>query len=690
MNKQDSVLQTPVSRRGFLVGTVATGTGVMFGATMLDQITGMSASEALAAGNFSPTMWYDITPTGIVNVHITKAEIGQHVGTALAQSVAEELEANWDDVRITYVDTDDKYGWASYVTGGSWSVNWTFDSLSRAGAAGRIALTEAAAKQLGVPTSECQATNSHITHTPSGQSLSYAQLVTAGGIDRTFTDDDLKTIELKKFGEYNLVGQPLPAIDIPPKTNGTARYGIDMNLPGQAYATLVRSNIRYGSRAKSVDDSAAQNISGYIKTLVIDDPVKHQENYVIALGEDFFASRAAADNISVDWEPGPNAGVSTDDIRQHALDLVAQGDKGLLFFKDGDPAGAIAGATQTLEAEYETAMAIHCPIEPQNAVVEFIDGVCHVYTGNQLQMLARDTTAQALGVETSQVVIHNQLLGGAFGRRLNNDNIIPTALAARELGRPVKLIYSREEDMMYDFTRSVVYQKMAGGLNSDGQLVGTRQDVVSGWGTELLSPGFLADSADKKGKLDPYIVNTADHWYSIPNMEAYAYKNELAQNAAPPGNLRSVSPGTTMFAVESFIDEAAHKAGQDPVDYRMSMLDAKGKNAGSAPYSVGGAKRLASALQHAIARAGYGTKPLPENTAMGVACVPAQERNTPSWTACVAEVAVNPDNGDFKVNKLTIAIDVGTAVNPNGVLAQTEGATLVGLEPGGQRASDAD
>ena len=250
--------------------------------------------------------------------------------------------------------------------------------------------------------------------------------------------------------------------------------------------------------------------------------------------------------------------------------------------------------------------------------------------------------------------------------------VIPAVLASKAVGKPVKLIYAREDDMAMDFTRPLTYQKVKAGLDASGNLVGLQHDVVCAWPDERWGPAFLAESADKKAKLDAFTVNGADFWYSVPNHKVRAILNELAQKATPSGHLRSVAPGWTFWAVESMIDELAHAAGKDPLDYRLAMLDGAGAN-------KGGAKKLANALRTAAGRAGYGSMTLSKNSGIGIACVSSQERATATWTACAAQVEVNPDSGEFKVNRLVVAMDLGTVVNPDGVRAQIEGSTLWGM-----------
>ena len=665
-----------LTRRDFLIGTAATGTGLVMGFSVLPVLSG-GAGEALAAGNYNPSLFVTMEPSGLTTVHITKAEMGQHVGTALAQAVAEELEVDWNDVRIDYPSSDEK--WGLMITGGSWSVNWTFDSLSRAGAAGRMALIDAGAKALGVAAGECAASNSMVVHGASGRSISYGKIITAGNISKTFTEDEMKAIKLKSFGEYKVVGKSIAALDIPAKTNGTARFAIDVFVPNMVYGQLVMPPTRWGAKAKSVDDAAAKKIKGYMKTVMVDDPTSVQKGYVIAIAETFWAAKAAAEAVKVDWDKGPNAKVSTSSLLKHAKDLVGDKNTGFAWVLEGDAEGGIKGAKTTHEAEYVTNLTYHGCMEPMSAVAMEQGGMWHVYIGNQWQTRCSAMVAEALGVDPKMVTFHQQYLGGGFGRRLEGDAAIPAALAAKAVGRPVKLFYSREHDLKFDFHRSLTYQRMRGGADASGKLVAVAHEVCSAWATKRQAPGFLAESVDKKGKIDPFSMNGSDFWYSVPNHSVRAIENDLGQSATPPGQLRSVAPAWTFWAIESFLDEFARKVGKDPIDFRLGLLDAAGKNAGTAPNSVGGAHRLRNVLLTAAGKAGWGVKPLPENTAMGIASVTSQERGSPTWTAVVAEVHVDPSSGTPHVLKLTIAMDVGTAVNPDGCMAQIQGSALWGV-----------
>lgn len=661
-----------VSRRGFLVGTVAAGTLTM-GYAMMGGPLGIK--EARAAGTFAPNIWFDIDEAGMVTVNITKAEMGQHVGTPLAQAVAEELEVPWENVGIRYVSTDASYG--LFVTGGSWSVNWTFDQLSRAGAAGRIALMEGAVKVWGVPLAELSAENGMIMHAKSGRKMSYGDLVKAGVTARNFSQDELAAIALKDPSKRKIVGKSVGALDIPGKTDGTATFGIDVSVDGMVVGTPKTPPVRYGAKVTGVDESAAKQVDGYMGHVVIEDPTMTTTGWVVAVADTYANASKARDALKVSYDMGPNTGASSAAIMAEAEALQKSGEGTQLFVKDGDSGPAISGAATKHEATYTTQLNVHAPLEPMNATVEVKDDVYHIHCGNQFQTLALGLVPAALQIDPSQVVVHQYHLGGGFGRRLESDYILVAALTAKSIGKPVKVIYSREADTTMDFTRTITHQVVRGGA-SGGKMVGMEQSVVSAWATSRQAPAFLADSADKKGKVDPFSINGSDHWYTIPNQTVTTTMSPMAQAATPAGQLRSVAPGWTFWAVECFLDEMAHKAGVDPLDFKLGMLDATGKNAGGPPNSVGGAKRLANVLKMCADKSGYGTA-MGDGKGVGLAAVSAQERNSPTWTACAAQVAVDKSTGDFKIEKLTLVIDVGTAVNPDGVKAQVEGGALWGV-----------
>ena len=675
MNKQVKITNgepADLSRRAFLIGTAAAG--VTLGYAAIPGSPGLDKAMA-APAKIDPSVWYSIAPDGLITVTVGKADMGQHIASTMAQMVAEELGSNWKDMRVSLSGNDPKFNdpmLGALITGGSWSTMMNFDAMSRAGAAGRIALTEAAAGMMGVPAAELTVRDSVITHAKSKKSKTFAEVVKSGKVTKTFTPDELKAIKLKTPDQYSMIGVSVPQLDIPFKVNGTAKYGIDTFLPGMVYGKLVLPPVRFGATVKAVDDSAAKKVPGFIKAVVLDDKTGSTTGWVVAVAKTYQDARKAADALKVTWDHGPNANVSSESLLAEAKRLQQKGDAGLFFVKNGDTGAALGTAAKVLEAEYTTNINIHCPMEPMNCTAHKEGDIWHVHTGNQFATRTGAIAAGAAGVDPKYVVLHQAWLGGGFGRRLDGDMTVPAVQAAKAVGKPVKVIYSREDDVTMDFSRPLTYQKIKAGLDADGKVVAMNHDVVSAWPTKRWGiPDFLSPSVDKKGALDAFTVNGADFFYSVPNHNVRAILNELAQSATPSGQLRSVAPGWTFWAVESMIDELSHAAGKDPAQFRIAMLDGAGDN-------DGGAQRLRNTLLAAMGLAGYGTKKLPKGEGMGVACVSSQERKTASWTACVAHVAVSP-SGEITPKKLTVATDVGTAVNPDGIRAQVEGGALWGL-----------
>jgi isoquinoline 1-oxidoreductase len=654
-----------LSRRTFLVGASAAGVVCSFGLT----------GAAQASASFSPSVWYSIGEDGMVTVNVGKADMGQHIASTMAQMVAEELGSSWGHMKINLIGNDPAYKdpvLGATITGGSWSTMMNMDTMSRAGAAGRIALVEAASSMLGVPASDLTVAESRVI-AKNGKSVTFAEIVKSGKATKTFTADDLKAIVLKTPDQYRLHGKDnVQQLDIPAKTRGAAKYGIDTHLPGMVYGRIVTPPTRAGSSVKSVDESEAKaKVPGFIKAVTVEDPTKTTFGWVVAVAKTYGEAIRAADLLKIDYDKGPYANVSSESILAEAKKLQAQPDAGVFYFKSGDAAGALTGANKMIEAEYTTEINIHAPMEPMNATAEIKDGKLHLYSGNQFMDRSTAIAAGSIGMDPKDVIIHQAFLGGGFGRRLDSDMFVPAAVAAKATGMPVKVIYSREHDMQMDMSRPLTYQKIRAGVDDKGKMIAVDHDLVSAWPTARWGiPGFMTPGVDKKGVLDGFAVHGADFYYSVPNHTVRTVLNELAQNATPSGQLRSVAPGWTFWAVESAVDELAHAAGQDPVDFRLAMLDGAGDN--------DGAQRLANTLRAAVGLSGYGTKKLPKGEGMGVACVSSQERKTSTWTAAIVHVAVAED-GTVKVKKMTVATDVGTAINPDGIRAQVVGAASWGL-----------
>ena len=657
-------------RRRFLIAVGAAGAAFGFAAAAEAAV---SLGPYSGAPAFEPSLWYAIDAQGIVTVNVVRAEMGQHVGTALARIVADELEADWDKVRIVHVDTDPK--WGLMVTGGSWSVWQSYPFLSQAGAAGRIALIEGGAQILGVPASSCIARKGAVF--AGKRSVSYGDIVAKGGLRAGFTEKELAALPIKPAAERRLIGGEFQARDIPAKTNGSAVFGLDAKIAGMVYARPVLPPTRNESKVTSVDESAAKAVPGYRGHLVLDDPSGTVPGWVLALGDSFVAADRAVRALKVTWENGPTAKVSDADLEARGRALIADESAGALVVADPGVEAAFASARSKLEAEYTTDAALHFQMEPLNALAFERNGVFEIHTGNQWQSLILPTLAKALGRPEASIVLKTYLLGGGFGRRLNGDYAVPAALAAKALGKPVKLVFTREDDTLFDSFRSPSVQRVRMAFGEGGRVIAMDHAAAAGWPTEVMAPFFMPKGANDR-PFDPFAINGANHWYSVGAHRVRALSNDLANRAFRPGWLRSVGPGWTNWAVESAMDEAAHATGQDPLAFRLKMLDGAGRNAGSAPNSVGGAKRQAAVLSRVAKAAGWGGK-LPAGVGLGLATSFGQERDMPTWTACAARVRVDRKTGEVKVEKLHLAVDAGAIIHPDGALAQMEGAALWGL-----------
>ena len=658
-----------LSRRGFLIASASTG--LVFAFTR-DAFGVDSPPAAVQSGDFEPTLWYQIDAAGIVTVNVIRAEMGQHVGTALARIVSDELEADWANVRIHHVDSDPK--WGLMVTGGSWSVWQSFQALSQAGAAGRQALIAAGAKMLGADAAACSAAAGRVQ--AGAKSVSYGDIVKQGGLSASYTADQLKAMPVKKPAERRQVGIDTQAIDIPDKTDGKAIYGLDSKVPGMVYAAPKIPPTRNGSTVVSVDDSKAKGLPGYAGHLVLDDPSKTVPGWVLVFADSTWNAFRAASLVDVAWKSDDTAQVSEDDVIGFGAKQIESGEEGALVVNDDGVDAAFKGAASTLEATYKTASVLHFQLEPLNALAFIQDGVWQIHTGNQWQSLALPVLAKALGVDEKKIVMVTYLLGGGFGRRLNGDYAVPAALASKALGKPVKVVFTRPDDVQFDSFRSPSIQKVRIAFDASDKVVAMDHAASAGWPTQVMIPAFL--SKGKNGAAyDPFAISGADHWYTVGAQRVRALSNTLANRAFRPGWLRSVGPGWTNWAVESFIDEAAHARKVDPVAFRIKLLDAAGRNAGNSPSTVGGAARQAAVVKRAAEKAGWGAV-LPPDTGLGLATTFGQERDMPTWVACVAQVHVDRKTGYVKLQKLTLVVDAGTLVHPDGALAQIQGGALWG------------
>ncbi|PTT87466.1 aldehyde dehydrogenase, partial [Pelomonas sp. HMWF004] len=470
------------TRRSFLIRATSSGFAMAFAPLAVQAATDFGPAAA-----FQPTIWYDMDRSGRVTVHIIRAEMGQHIGTALARIVADELEADWDTVQLHAADSDPK--WGTMVTGGSWSVWQSFPYLSQAGAAGRQALIEEGARLLGVAPDKCSARRSVVSG--GGRSISYADIVRRGRLARSYTAEELTALPIKPADQRRLIGLPVQALDIPAKTTGAARYGIDAQLDGMVYARPKLPPTRNGCSVIAIDDRAARAVPGYLKSLALTDPSGTVPGWVVVLASSYPAAIRAADLVQVQWRTDASLSVSEADLQARATQLVDDTQGGSLVVEDAGVDAAFAAAASTLERRYTTATALHFQLEPVNALAFLKDGVWEIHTGNQWQSLILPVLAKALAVPESQVVLRTYLIGGGFGRRLNGDYAVPAALAAQALGKPVKLIWTRADDARFDSPRSPSVQRLSMAFGPVGQITGMQHHASAGWPTQVMVPAFM-------------------------------------------------------------------------------------------------------------------------------------------------------------------------------------------------------
>ena len=700
-----------IHRRDFLVYSALASSSLFIGF----KVNAKEVQNLLDPGNplmiptnFEPTALFTMEPNGITTIHVNKCEMGQHIGTAFAQIIAEELELDWKDIKIDYPgwpDNIEKLG--VHFTAGSSSISEHFDELSRAGAAGRIALLETGAEILESNIEDCVAKNSKVIDTWTGNFISYSDILSQTTIERKFDKEELNSLKLKKFEDYTLIGKPLKALDSYEKINGSAKYGIDSSLPGMAYATVITPPTRKKSVVKTFNDEDCKSIKGYIKTvdpkLDVNDP---QSGWLIVIAKNFPAAIKAAKTLKVDWDIPQENLISTDDLFTEAKNLINDKTNGAVIYDEGSFEEGLSNSKQKHEAVYSTAFVAHGLLEPYNAVVGKFKDTWHVITGTQANsftgwgippMIAART---GIAVEKIKLNVHQRLAGGGYGSR--GDEATRLALIASiDIDKPVKLIYTRDAMMKATEPRTATYQKLTAGTLADGSLNSLKIELCAGsmmkrpeW---AMPDGFFKKDLEGKDiKIGSWTIEGGDHWYSIPHRKYMLYENEKLNNATPVTALRSISNGYMIFTVESFIDEIARKLNKDPLEYRLSMLNNNSNSISSWPPPAvslllnggaqtirkrdeGGALRLKNVLLAAAGKSRYTIKKKRKNHGIGIAVAGAERRKSPTWNACIAEVYVDPESGIVDVKKLTFAIDCGTVINRDGALAQIEGSALFGL-----------
>ena len=590
-------------------------------------------------GKFAPNAFIRIDQSGRTMLVMPQVEMGQGVYTSIAMILAEELDADFSQVTLEHAPPSDKlYGnpmFGIQATGNSNSIRAWWKPLRTAGAGARAMLVQAAAQQWQVDPSSCTTANSEVIHKASGRRLSYGALALAAS-----SEVPPKDVRLKEPKDFVLIGKPLKRLDTPDKVNGKAVYGIDAMLPGMKFATVKTCPV-FGGKVARVDDSAAQKIPGVRKIVVLDD-------MVAVVGDHMWAAKKGVDALVIDWDEGPNAGVSSNDIWR---DLRAASEKdGGVAKSVGDIKKGLATGDR-LEAAYELPFLAHATMEPVNATVHVTSDACEIWTGTQIMTRVQSAAAKAAGLPIEQVIVNNHLLGGGFGRKLEPDMVIAAVRVAKQVDGPVKVVWTREEDIQHDVFRPVYRDTIAATL-SDGKIFGWKYKVS---GSSVMArwfpPGFQ-NGVDIDG-----VDSAVDIPYDIPNLHVEFVRAEPP--AVPTGFWRGVGPNNNVFAIECFMDELARKAGKDPVDFRRSML--------------GNQPRFLAALNLAAEKSNWG-QPLPARVGRGVCVQPSFA----SFIATVVEAEVD-EQGEVHLRRVTSAVDTGIAVNPDTVVAQLEGGLIFGL-----------
>jgi isoquinoline 1-oxidoreductase beta subunit len=609
-------------------------------------------------GRFAPNAFVRIARDGVVTLVMHKVEMGQGTYTSMPMLIAEELEVDLDQVRLEHAPPDDaRYSeplLGVQETGGSTAVRGNWEPLRRAGATARQMLVAAAAEIWNVEPSACRATKGTVIHGPSGRSLGYGALV-----DRAVSLPVPRNVRLKDPKEFKLIGTPAKRLDSPEKVNGAARFGIDVQLPGMKFASVAASPV-FGGKLASVDDSKAKSIPGVQQVVRLD-------NAVAVIADHTWAAKQGLAALDIRWAEGANAKLSTADVvRQLA---TASEKSGAIAREEGDVSEAMAGATHRLDAVYQLPFLAHAVLEPINCTVHVRPDSCEIWVGTQVPTFTQNAAAKVTGLPKEKIQVHNHLLGGGFGRRLEVDFIDQAVRIGKQVTGPVKITWSREEDIQHDMYRPYYYHRIAAGLNDRGMPIAWTHRVtgssILGRVVDQLFPknlrvvravGVGPLIASIKGVDVDGVDGAAEPPYALPSMRVEFVRQEPSD--IPTAFWRGVGPTNNVFVVEGFIDELAVAAKQDPLAYRRALVrDARAR----------------AVLDLAAKEAGWGTS-LPRGEGRGIALMHAFG----SYVAQVAHVKVD-GAGEVHVKRVVCAIDCGLPVNPNTIAAQMEGGIVFGL-----------
>lgn len=635
------------SRRNFVRVTALAGGGMLLGTRF--GITGPRALEAETPGPDAILNAYvRLTPDGIVTIMAQNPEIGQGVKTMLPMLIAEELDVPWSSVRVEQADFDPTR-FRGQFAGGSMATPMHYDSMRKVGATGRAMLVAAAAQQWGVAASECTTSEGTVHHTQSGRSLSYGDLASAAA---KVEAPDAKTLTLKDPKDFKIIGTSIPGVDNADITTGKPLYGIDVSVPGMKYAVFEKCRV-HGGTVKSANLDAVKAAPGVTDAFVVE-AEGGEPNGIAIVGDSWWLVNEARKQLEVVWNEGETATQSSEAFAAAAAALTDKAPEQSIK-NEGDVDAALGGAAMTVKASYSYPFLAHAPLEPQNTTAHWQNGKIEMWAPTQTPEQARGEVARSLGIQPTDVTIHLTRMGGGFGRRLYNEPMIEAAQIAKRVNAPVKLVWSREDDMRHDRYRPGGFHNFEGGVDGSGKLVAWRDHFVTfGEGSRY------ADSASISPSEFPASF--------VPNFSLGATKMALG---VPTGALRAPTSNAIAFVVQSFIDELAHAAGKDPLQFRIDLLDEAG-NYGRVSVD---ADRMKGVLKLVAEKSGWGKTDLPKGTGMGVAFHYSHR----GFFAEVVQAQVSPE-GKVKVDKIWVAGDVGSQIiNPINAENQVQGAVLDGL-----------
>jgi isoquinoline 1-oxidoreductase beta subunit len=633
------------SRRDFLRLSGLAGAGLVIRVPFAS-----GASPASAGQAFAPNQWLRVAPDGKITLVIARSEMGQGVRTALAMILADELEANWASVSVEQASTSPLYD--DMNTGGSDSIESSWLPLRRAAAAARTMLVAAAAKSWKVDVETCRAEVGTVLHVPTGRRLSYGRLASAAAREVVPKEPPLKDPK-----EFRIVGTPVLRVDGPNIVSGRATYGLDARVPGMLFASVARCPVA-GGKLRKMEATKARAVPGVVKVAEI-------STGVAVIAKDTWAAFSGRDALDVSWDEGSNASLTTAELVRR-IDAAAESGKAHVSRAEGDIEAALAGAATRVTATYRDAFQAHASVEPQNAIARFANGACEIWAPTQNPQRAQREAARLLGIAPEKVTVHVSLIGGGFGRRLGADYAVEAAEVARAAGRPVQVVWSRQDDFEHDWLHPAGRADLEAGLDGSGRIVAWKHRFAS---LHLSMFGPFNPGHVDQPDVDPW--GGYDTPYAVPNL-----LSEWIEVESPirTGAWRSVEYPANVFARECFLDEIAHRLERDPLSLRRDLLTG----------SFGWASRrvdraaLAAVLDLAASRAGW-TQPVTERpgrrSGRGIACNVYHGR---TLLAHVADVSVGPA-GDVKVHRIVTAADCGQVINPLGVRGQVESGIAWGL-----------